>query len=133
MRGRRGGGSSVAVYVAVEDLGVVSGFLGELGGGSDLEMELGEDIGDWSSRIKFFGSSVEELFEHVEKSVILLSVDSGIFDDKTTIFMQSLGHGFTVLVVVTRFLQERLNIDDGYFEGRAEQTSNSGEFEHALF
>jgi hypothetical protein len=79
---------------------VVSGLLRELGGRSDLKMELREDVGDGPSGVELFGSFVEELLKHVEEPIILLSVDSRVFDDEAAIGMQGLRNGFAVLMVV---------------------------------
>jgi hypothetical protein len=66
-----------------------------------LEVELGEDVGDWSTGVELFGSFLEEALHQIEELVVLVRIDSGIFDDETAVFFKGLGNSFTVLSVVT--------------------------------
>lgn len=109
----RGGEGLVVLTEVFGDFLAVSGFLSVLGSGSDLKIIFREDIRNRSPRIEFLGPLVKELLKHVKEFIVLLNIDPGIFDDKTTIMMQSLSNSFTVLRVTTTLSKERLHIDDG--------------------
>ena len=112
-RRRRGGERLVVFTVVFGDILVLSSLLSVLRSGSNLKVIFREYIRDRSPRIELLRPLVKELLEHVQKFIVLLNIDPGIFDDETAIMMQSLSNSFTVLRVITTLSEERLHIDDG--------------------
>jgi len=83
------------------------------GSGSNLKVIFWENVGHWPASVELLGAFVEEPFHEVEQFVVLFSIDSGIFDDETSVGFQCLSNDFTVLSVVSGFSEESLDIDDG--------------------
>ena len=79
--GRGGSERFVAFGVGRGDIFVILSFFTVFRGGSNLEMMFGEDIRDLFLSVEVFGSSIEELFEHIKEIVVLFDIDSRIFDD----------------------------------------------------
>lgn len=96
---------------------MVSCFLSELGGGSNLETVFGIDVLCLFGLVKLLASLAEIPFHHVQESVILGLVDPGIFNDQAAIFSQGLGNLFAVGLGGRCFCEEPLDINDWNFDG----------------
>lgn len=122
MRRRLGSVCLVITFVALCHLLESSGSLSVLRSSSHLETFLREYISNRLIGIEILRSSVEEVLKHIQKLVVLISIDSRIFNNEAAIMFKSFCHSFTVLSVVTRFGEEGLDIHDRDRDGRAKQS-----------
>ncbi len=82
-----------------------------------MEVNLGEDIGDGSVSVVFEGAFVEEVFHHVEESVVLGSIDPWILDDEAPVLLKGISNSLTIFFVVSCSIEEVVDIDNGDGEG----------------
>lgn len=90
----------VITLVSIAYCLVLSGLLSSLRSGSYLKVLLREDIGHWLVLIVVLRATVKELFHHIDKGAVMLSIDSGVFNDQAAIAMKRISDCFTVLQVI---------------------------------
>ena len=99
---RKGSIGLVSFCEAIDYIIVVSsGLFCVFWSSSHLEMELRENISNWSFGIEIIRSPLEELLHQINQLIVLFSVNSRIFDDNYSIFMQRIGHRSTILRIIS--------------------------------
>jgi hypothetical protein len=111
-RRRVGSLGTVLFGEIVDHIVVLSGFLSILGSSSNLIIIFGEDIGDGLASIELSGSLLEKMFHLINKLIILLDIDSGVFDDEAPIFMKGFCYSLAVLGIISRLSEEVGHVDD---------------------
>ncbi len=92
-----------------------SGLLGILWSGSDLEIVVGIYVSNDSTLVEISGPFNKILFHHVEELGVLLLVDSGVLDHKTSVLTEGLSDGFAILGGSLPF-EEGFHVNDRHFK-----------------
>ena len=91
----------VITLVSIAYCLVLSGLLSPFRSGSYLKVLLREHVGHWLVLIVVLRATVKELLHHVDKGAIMLSIDSGVFNDQAAIAVKRISDCFTVLQVIS--------------------------------
>lgn len=105
--------SPVIIREVVDNIVMLSGLLSIFGSGSNLIIIFGEDVRDGLASIELCGSLLEKVFHLVNEFIILLHINSRVFDDETPIFMKGFSHSLAIFGIVSRLSEKIGHVHDG--------------------
>lgn len=113
---RRIGSISLMIILEVVDyIVVITCFLSVFWSGTDLEVILREDVRNRLACIKFSWSFGEKMLHLIYKLIVLIDIDTWVFDDQAPVFVKSLSDCLAIFCVISGLFEEVWDINHRYY------------------